>query len=150
MSTVATNDIDLETGRGSSSSIATAKKDTKQHITSIIAVLILLIIVGISYTWSSNNNTNYLAMAASSSKASMQQKQNRNLIDLSSWFDALSPPTQSPTRKPTVDMSDWAESLKITPSPTHFPIDHRRRNLLYLLLHLRLLMKGQIEMDILH
>ena len=122
MSILATNDIshDMETGRGDGA--ATDESDEspsqqKQRISSIIAALLLLLAIGlVSYydtSWSSNNNSNLPTVASS--------EQNRHLIDLSSWFEALSPPTQSPTRKPTVDVSDWAEALKVTPSPTRFP-----------------------------
>jgi len=129
MSILATNDNDVETGcrdgatDGESSSIAKVKSNKdKQYIKPPIiatAALMLFIVGLVSYT-STTNSTN--SLSTSSSKASIQQMQNRHLIDLSSWlFEALSPTTPSPTRKPTIDMSDWAEALKVTPSPTRFP-----------------------------
>ena len=131
MSILATNDItnDMETGRGDGAATVessglfadTAKKDKQYIKPSVIATAaLMLIIVGLVSYYSTSNSTN-LATAASSSTASIQQKQNRHLIDLSSWFTALSSPTQSPTRKPSIDVSDWAEALKVTPSPTRFP-----------------------------
>ena len=127
MSILATNEIshDMETGCGDAaiesdeSSSVTTKKE--QQLTPIIAAALLLLIGLVTFT-SLSNNTNYLPMpATSSSKASIHQKQNRHLIDLSSWFEALSPPTHSPTRKPTIDVSNWVEALKVTPSPSRFP-----------------------------
>jgi len=120
-----TNDNDIEIGRGGaaavqSSSSSTIAKKNQQYIKPSIIVAIMLLNIGmVSYT-STTNSTNNLPPTASP-KAITQQRQNRNLIDLSSWFEALSPPTQPPTRKPTVDVSNWAEALKVTPSPSRFP-----------------------------
>ena len=132
MSISTITDSDMEAGRGdrvrgtvtdesSPSSTVTAKKD-KQYIKPSIIAAIMLLIIGMASYYSTSNSTN-LAMAASSSQASIQKNQNRYLIDLSSWFTALAvaSPTQSPTRKPTIDMSDWAEALKVTPPPSRFP-----------------------------
>ena len=126
MSLPITTDSDMETGRGdaatveSSSSNAKAKKDKRYIKSSIIAALLLLIGLVVSYTWSSNN-TYLLPTAAASSQASIQQKQNRHLIDLSSWFTSLSTPSPTPSPTKPIDVSDWAEALKVTPSPTRFP-----------------------------